>query len=177
MYDIQDYSNLGFNSALELEAPNSNWWQSIFNPTKISTEQTAYMNALDREFNAQQARLANEFTTAERLASQDFNALEAQKQRDFEERMSSTSYQRMVEDMKNAGLNPYLAYNQGGASTPSGASASIQSSVGRAGSVKSSTPTVQSGFVPKLIDNAFNLANSVLKNKNSKSYNFNYFYG
>lgn len=46
----------------------------------------------------------------------------AQKQMDFQRYMSNTSYQRATEDMRLAGLNPALAYSQGGASTPMGAS-------------------------------------------------------
>lgn len=44
---------------------------------------------------------------------------------DWEERMSSTSYQRGTQDMLAAGLNPMLAYSQGGASTPSSSAATV----------------------------------------------------
>lgn len=55
-----------------------------------------------------------------------FNAEQSAIQRGWEERMSNTSYQRAVDDMRIAGLNPALMYGNGssGASTPSGSAAS-----------------------------------------------------
>ena len=56
------------------------------------------------------------------------NSYQAKKNRDFQASMSNTSYQRAVKDMLKAGLNPSLMFNSGqGASTPSGAMASMRS--------------------------------------------------
>lgn len=66
----------------------------------------------------------NLFASDRQEDAQAFNAEQAQLNRDFQERMSSTAYQRSMVDMKEAGLNPILASQKGGASSPTGAMAS-----------------------------------------------------
>lgn len=47
-------------------------------------------------------------------------------QREWQERMSNTSYQRGTADMLKAGINPMVAFSQGGAATPNVSAATVQ---------------------------------------------------
>lgn len=82
----------------------------------------------------------------------------ANTQMQFQERMSNTSYQRAVNDLTQAGLNPMLAYSNGGASTPAGASAVMQNAL---------EPGVSSGL--KAAMNKAQIDNMVEQNEKLKA--------
>lgn len=83
----------------------------------------------------------------------------AREQMAFQERMSSSAYQRAMEDMRKAGLNPMLASKLGGASTPPGASAHMENAIG-AGieGAKSAVATAQQAANVDLTRQQANLA-------------------
>lgn len=99
-------------------------------------------------YNTMQAITQGIYNHIENTAAMNYNSAEALANREFQERMSSTAYQRTVEDMKKAGLNPILAFANGGASTPGGSAGTISgASIGLASSSALGVSR-SSGFVP-----------------------------
>ena len=81
---------------------------------------------LGNQASAANTAAANAQSAANTASANRANLQIARENTQFQERMSSTAYQRAMQDMKIAGLNPMLAYQQGGAGTPSGSTATMQ---------------------------------------------------
>lgn len=97
-----------------------------YNSAIAELEYSKNNELLDKQnaFNASEAEKARKFNSEEAAKAREFNAFQAELQRQYEQNMSSSAYQRAFEDARKAGLNPYILYDNGSASTPSGAAAS-----------------------------------------------------
>lgn len=83
-----------------------------------------YGALIDGVFNWFGQREANKTNKQIAMDTNVFNADQAEKNRKFQAEMSNTAYQRQMEDLMKAGINPLLMTGMSGASTPSGSTAS-----------------------------------------------------
>lgn len=104
----------------------------------MSAKETAYMNDAYRT----------------QQMSNAFNASQAQLNRDFQERMSSTAHQREVQDLIAAGLSPVLSANAG-ATTPGGAMAQTSDNITAAfGTLANSALNAMSNITQAMANNS-----------------------
>lgn len=93
------------------------------------------------QFNADQSAVTRDFNAQQAQINRDFQASQTDKVMAYDTAMSNTAYQRATKDMEAAGLNPMLAYTQGGASTPTVSAPS--GSAASAGATASSVDRIQ----------------------------------
>lgn len=114
-------------------------------------------------------------TAKSQTSAQRYNTDEGKANRDWQQMMSNTAYQRQVQDLKAAGLNPILAAFNGGASTPSGGYGSISgqtySHTSAASIPAAHTATMQSMFdygnnTSQFLQNALSAINSAKQTGN-----------
>lgn len=95
-------------------APTAGWDPTTAMLTQLGGALIQYQG--QREANRTNRDIANDANT--------INVQEAETNRQFQENMSNTAFQRQMQDLAKSGLNPLLAAGMNGASTPSGATGS-----------------------------------------------------
>ena len=119
---------------------------------------------------AKQAEALRAWQEQQSQIARKYNSVEAQKNRDWQERMSSTAHQREVRDLIAAGLNPVLSVTGGsGAAVTSGATASSSSPSGAMGNVDNSATGAVAGLFGSLLSSFLSLEGTRLSAQSNQA--------
>lgn len=138
---------------------NNNW--ALQHATADQAKDNLKTGNLDYQRDLHKLQLEQQFLTEQTARNNAFNAEQARIAREENRYLASTQYQRAKQDLINSGLNPYLAYSQGGNSVGSVASASASPSA----SPNSSITASGHGYAQLLntaINGMFGLASSAI---------------
>lgn len=163
-------------------------WQDYAGPVAVGTalverDWAKRDTVTDQDFEREQVARQEEFqtTSATTAYRRDKHAAKVQVQRD--RATHGSRYQRSMADMKKAGLNPMLAYQQGGGSTAGAPTVRSASPSGAKGSARGTKPTsidimgaVQKGSQSRLnqknidvADASIRVSDSVVKMNSAKT--------
>ena len=143
-----------------------------------SREQNVANLLMSRETTAANREMAREATAAtkemQQLQFAENRALVDQAM-GFQREMSGTAYKRAMKDLRNSGLNPILAYTQGPASTPSGATGSASAGSGTSGTgvalpqVSELSEAISSAMAARRLKKDLQVADAQIKNIHTDS--------